>query len=199
MIEKARALDKAKATLELAAEKMKWYYDKAVQRVPYKVGDKVLLDLRDYQKSGRKLAAKYYGPFTIIEKLSPVTFKVEWPERLVRMHPVFHASKLVPYSESKIPGQIPTHAPPELIDGHEEWEIEEILVSRRRYRKLEYLVHWKGFTADQDTWEPAKNLKNAPLKIEEFYQKHPNAVRAISEEVFVLTKAKQTWTNPRKI
>jgi len=43
------ALEQAKAALTLAAERMKWYYDKKVQSVPFKVGDKVLLNLKDYQ------------------------------------------------------------------------------------------------------------------------------------------------------
>jgi len=43
------ALEQAKAALTLAAERMKWYYDKKVQSVPFKVGNKVLLNLKDYQ------------------------------------------------------------------------------------------------------------------------------------------------------
>jgi len=118
----------------------------------------------------------------IEQKLSPVTFKLEWPDRLTRIHPVFHASKLIPYTESTIEGQKPTLAPPEMIEGHEEWEVKEILDSRRRRRKLEYLVRWEGCTPDEDTWEPVANLKNAPLIIEKFHQDHPHAVRNISEK-----------------
>ncbi len=33
------------------------------------------------------------GPYEIVEKLSPVTFKVKWPARMTRIHSVFHASK----------------------------------------------------------------------------------------------------------
>ena len=42
------ALEQAKAALTLAAEKMKWYYNKKIQSVLFKVGDKVLLNLKDY-------------------------------------------------------------------------------------------------------------------------------------------------------
>jgi len=42
-------LEQAKVALTLAAERMKWYYDQKVQSVPFKVGDKVLLNLKDYQ------------------------------------------------------------------------------------------------------------------------------------------------------
>ena len=39
-----------KAALALVAERMKWYYNKSVQKVLFKAGDKAMLDLRDYQK-----------------------------------------------------------------------------------------------------------------------------------------------------
>ena len=38
---------------------------------------KVMLDLRNWTKSEGKLSPKYYRPFTIAEKLSDVTFRVE--------------------------------------------------------------------------------------------------------------------------
>ena len=49
------ALEQAKAALSLAAERMKWYYDRKVQDVPFKVGDKVLLSLKDYQTTEQAL------------------------------------------------------------------------------------------------------------------------------------------------
>ena len=37
-----------------------------------------------------------------------------------------------------------------------------------------FLVHWKGFTGEEDTWEPIENLENAQEAIQEFYSKHPD-------------------------
>ena len=114
------ALEQAKAALTLAAERMKWYYDKKVQSVPFKVGDKVLLNLKDYQTTERALWPRYEGPFEIIEKLSCVTFRLRMPPRYRAMHPVFHTSKLAQYSKSTIHGQKSTAPPPTLIQGQEE-------------------------------------------------------------------------------
>jgi len=49
------ALEQSKAALTFAVERIKWYYDKKVQSIPFKVGDKVLLNLKDYQTKKRAL------------------------------------------------------------------------------------------------------------------------------------------------
>ena len=180
MWSRSQAQEKAKAALELAAERMKWYYDKNVQKVPFKVGDKVLVDLTDWTKSRRKLAAKYHGPFKVAQQLSEVTFRLEWPDHGRKIHPVFHASKLVPYHDTDIPGQKPPMLPPDLIDGIPEWEIEDILASRKRRGKLEYHIQWKGYDTSERTWEPAANLKHSQELVEEFHKAHPKAIRSIA-------------------
>ena len=122
-----------------------------------------MINLRDYQTTrGHKLKPRRAGPFEIVDKLSPVTFKVELTRKFKRLHPVFHASKLVPYTTSKIPEQNPKAGEPEEIDGHWEWEIEKILDSKRKgvKKKLEFLVRWKGFTQEVDSWEPEVNSES---------------------------------------
>jgi len=143
MYKRQEVLEQAKAALTLAAERMKWYYDKKVQSISFKVGDKVLLNLKDYQTTERALQPRYEGPFEIIEKLSLVTFGLRMPPHYRTLHPVFHTSKLTQYSESTICGQKATPSPLTLIQGQEEWEVEKILDSQQRHRKNEYC---KGHT-----------------------------------------------------
>ena len=69
-------MEQTKAALTLAVERIKWYYDQKVQSVPFKVGNKVLLNLKDYQTMKQALQPWYEGPFKIIEKLSLVTFQL---------------------------------------------------------------------------------------------------------------------------
>jgi len=50
---------------------------------------------------------------------------------------------------------------------------EGILNSRTRGGTLEYEVLWKGYRADDSTWEPVTNLQHANELIDEFYEAFP--------------------------
>jgi len=88
------ALEQAKAALTLTVERMKWYYNQKVQSVLFKVGNKMLLNLKDYQTIEWALWPQYKGPFKIIEKLFLVMFQLRMPPCYRALHPVFHTSKL---------------------------------------------------------------------------------------------------------
>lgn len=58
----------------------------------------------------------------------------------------------------------PRPRPPAIqLQEAEEMEFEvDCLLDRRVSRgRTEYLVRWRGYTAFDDTWEPASNLANA--------------------------------------
>jgi len=76
-----------------------------------------------------------------------------------------------------IPNHVPTQPPPIVVEGIEELEVEEVIDSRFKNRQLQYLVKWKGTTAVENSWEPQRNLVNAPDSIREFHEKHPDAPR----------------------
>ena len=47
---------------------------------------------------------------------------------------------------------------PLLIDGHDSYEVEEILAERVHKRKRQVLVKWTGFNLLEATWEPLGNM-----------------------------------------
>jgi len=67
-----------------------------------------------------------------------------------------------------VKGQKKEEGKPIEIEGVKEWEIEKIL-NKRKIRGIDkYLVQWKGFTAEHDTWERKEDLGNAREVLEEF-------------------------------
>jgi Chromo (CHRromatin Organisation MOdifier) domain len=94
-----------------------------------------------------------------------------------RIHPVFHVVKLMPVPTDPIEGQ--RSPPPEIVGGEERYEIEEVIDSRLRYRRLEYLVRWKGYRHKENLWIMERNLE-APDLIATFYKMNPNAPKRIS-------------------
>ncbi|KAM7283228.1 chromodomain Y-like protein [Ixodes scapularis] len=58
------------------------------------------------------------------------------------------------------------------MEGGEHYEVERILNHRRkrsgRNEKQEYLIRWKGFGPEEDTWEPEKNLTGCEELLREY-------------------------------
>lgn len=74
-----------------------------------------------------------------------------------------------------LPGRVQRQPPPIIVEGFEEFEVEEILESQiHYYNKLQYFVDWKGYRPDERTWEPAELLKNAKDVIAHFHTRYPH-------------------------
>jgi hypothetical protein len=101
-----------------------------------------------------------------------------------RIHPVFHIVKLKPVPPDPIEGRrVRPPPPPEIVGGEERYEVEEVLNSRLHYRRLEYLVKWKGYGHEENSWLIEGDIE-APELIAEFYKTHPNASKHINALTF---------------
>jgi|ERR1712130_35929 len=58
----------------------------------------------------------------------------------------------------------------QMADSEENFEVEEIVNHRFRKGKIQYLIRWKNYTPEDDTWEPKENLE-CPEKIEAYNKK----------------------------
>lgn len=176
--------EEVRAELKHAQEDQARFYNrKVLPAPPFEVGDKVWL-LRRNIKTKRpsfKLDHRRLGPFTIIKKVGS-SFQLDLPPSLSRLHPVFHVNLLEPYhSPDTIDGRSVPPPPPVQLDEEsgESWhEVETILDVRKVGRRFDYLVHWKGFTADEDSWVPLQDMStNLDEDILCFHRRHPSKPR----------------------
>ena len=84
------------------------------------------------------------------------------------MHNVIHITLLKPYVETEAHGPNYPNPPPELIEGEFEYEVERIIRHRKRGSHYEYLIRWKGYNQNDDSWETEDNLKNAPQILDQY-------------------------------
>ena len=175
-------LKEAKAALAKSKDDIAKYYNQRRTPAPdYQPRDKVYLDASNIQttRPSQKLSHWRLGPFTIIGKVRNSAYHLCLPPSMSRLHPVFNVVKLTPAPDNPIIGHHPHPPPlPEIIDGVEEWIIEEILDSQMINRKLRYLVKWEGFGIEHNSWEPASDV-HAPECVAEFHQKFPGAPQQV--------------------
>ena len=123
---------------------------------------------------------RYVGPYAIEEVVLSNAVKLRLPS-LMRIHPVVNVSQIVRYKK-QVKGQKKEEGKPVEIEEVKEWEVEKIL-NKKKIRGVEkYLIWWKGFTVEGDTWERRENLKNAEELIKEFEQGEVVVRRKVEEE-----------------
>nr|GEW96081.1 putative reverse transcriptase domain-containing protein [Tanacetum cinerariifolium] len=88
-----------KNRLLTARSRQKSYADVRRRPLEFNVGDKVMLKVSPwkgiihFEKCG-KLSPRYIGSFKILERVSPVAYKLELPRELQGIHNTFHVSNL---------------------------------------------------------------------------------------------------------
>ncbi|GKE10662.1 hypothetical protein Tco_1414213 [Tanacetum coccineum] len=81
--------------MQTARDRQKSYANLKRKPMDFQVGDNVMLKdspwkgVVHFGKRG-KLNPRYVGPFKVIEKVGEVTYKLELPEELSRVHNTFH-------------------------------------------------------------------------------------------------------------
>src|SRR5882672_9243340 len=70
--------------------------------------------------------------------------------------------------------------PPVIHDRVKEYEVECILDSQIFRGKLKYLIHWKGYSIEEDEWRPSEDIRGAKRIMSEFHRLNPKAPQHIS-------------------
>lgn len=141
----------------------------------YQVGDRVFLSLKNLAlaRPSKKLDHIRAGPWRIIKMKTPLVAKLDLPFQL-KIDNNFHVSLLRP-AYVGFPSQHKEVPPPIEIapSGHEVHEVEAVLDSRIRRRKVQYLIRWTGDNVA--TWEPYEHLDGCRESLIDFHRAYPNA------------------------
>jgi len=183
-IERMRKIqEEAKVVLGKAQEEMKKFANrKRREEEEYRVGDLVLLSMKDlkWQMKGRrleKLTERFVDPYKVKGIVLSNVIELELPKS-IKIHPVVNVSRVRLY-KPQMEGQ--KKIPPKLviIEGEEEFEVEKILNKRTIRGKEKFLVRWKDYTVEENTWENRENLENAKELVEEFEREYGEEVKEL--------------------
>jgi hypothetical protein len=95
----------------------------------------------------------------VIKIVNPYAYELELPAGM-DIHPVFHVSLLKPAATDPHKSQRATPPPPVVVNDEDEYEVYEILDSKRgreRGSPVRYLVKWTGHGTPN--WEFYENVK----------------------------------------
>ena len=145
----------------------------------FHVGQSVWLDTRNIKtlRPQKKLDWKNIGPFRITEVVGPYAYRLDLPPA-IKIHPVFNARLLTLANENPLPHQRNAPPPAVEVDGHEQFEVEDIVDSKTDRRgcggksRLRYAVKWVGY--DDPTFEPAELVwEDVPELARNFHRRYP--------------------------
>ncbi|CEH15898.1 FOG: Transposon-encoded proteins with TYA, reverse transcriptase, integrase domains in various combinations [Ceraceosorus bombacis] len=180
--DKAELVKRCKEGIAAANRQAQQGYNRKRKEISFKVGDMVLLrtDYLNMRVPTHKLGPKLAGPFPVLERIGSRAYRLQLPAAWT-CHPTFHVSRLEPTRNTGDPrsAQRPPDdswlATTDWRDKPAEYVVKAVMGARRVNAQLQYLVRWEGFSADDDTWEPATHLRHAPEAVRAFHASQPRA------------------------
>ncbi|KAK0603012.1 hypothetical protein LWI29_000459 [Acer saccharum] len=122
----------------------------------------VFLKLQSYRqvslatRKNAKLSARFYGPFEVLDKIGKVAYRLKLPSSS-RIHPVFHVSVLKQkLGDSRtVLETLPTVSNDDALLPVPQ----AVLDQRKKKGRNEVLIHWRGLSPAESTWESQEVIK----------------------------------------
>ncbi|XP_070023238.1 uncharacterized protein [Nicotiana sylvestris] len=156
-----------KERLKTAQSRQNSYSDVRRRDLEFKEDDWVFLKvspMKGIMRFGKKgkLSPGYVRPYTIIQRIGQVAYKLELPPEMSLIHPVFHVSML-----RNVVGDPSTIVLVETIEVNEELLYEEVPIAilDRQVQKLRnkeiasVKVLWRNPQVEEATWEAEDEMK----------------------------------------
>lgn len=208
------AHDIARANLLHRKEKLQSESETLNFRLDYNFGDKVWLMVPDSKIGLSNKFRSRWVEYSILERVSVVNY------RICRVLPngdneikLVNVRRLKPATDPSILSQLAhelatnnsdtndnfePNAESELV--HEptvEYDVEAIIDRKQIRNKHYYLVKWKGYDNDQNTWEPIEHLVNSPDLISSFESHHITNNNIINNSADTIVSRRKIVTRSR--
>jgi hypothetical protein len=160
--------EEAEATVHRIQENLKAmkscqenYANKRRQPLAFEVGDHVYLRVSPMKGVKRfgvkgKLVPHYIRPFSILKKCGTVSYKLNLPPSLARVHDIFHVSQLKKCLKAPVDIVLPEVTPLEADLSYPEHPIKVLdqkdRVTRRKTIKF-FKIQWSNHSEEEATWE----------------------------------------------
>lgn len=150
----------------LAQARQSAYNSQKCRPHSYKVGDSVWLDKRFFTdpvyklQTSKKLSARRFGPFKILELIGRNAVNVQFPDS-IRAHNVVHVEHTKPHHQQPTEISVPRPSPALLHtddNGHQVIEIGEILSHRKRGRGYQFLALPSNAPTHEAQWQPLRDF-----------------------------------------
>ena len=129
------------------------------------------------ERRSEKLTEHFVGPYKIKGIVSSNAIELELPKS-IKIHPVVNVRRVWPY-KPQVERQKKILPKPVIIEEEKEFEVEKILNKRIVRGKKKFLVRWKGYMVEEDTWENRENLRNTKELVEEFEREYEEEVEEL--------------------
>jgi hypothetical protein len=194
-------MEKIKKNLKVAQDRKKSYVDRNRVFRNFKVGKYVFLKMKAKRSllglgSCSKFAARYCGPFEILEKIGSVAYMLALSASM-RVHNVFHVSLLNKYVSD------PNHIIDWIVIQVEhkgDFRVEPIRIIDRKVKVLKnkaigmVKVQWTCYGHEDDTWEHEENMR------EEYPQMFSNFVEnGMQDSILRSSSSKTTFQSPSQL
>ena len=165
-------------------ELQKRAHDKGVKPRSYVPRKKVWLNSKFIKtKRNGKLEAKFFGPLQVLHLVGKQAYKLGLLKKW-RIHDVFHMSLL----EQDTTRKRREFSVPKFEPGNDkEYKVKAIQDSAVYAKEadghllgLYYLVAWKGYSEEENTWEPSSAVMHLRKMVSTFHKDHPENPIAIS-------------------
>ena len=133
--------------------------------ITFTVGDLVMYQRRFFKKNlAQKLQTIWRGPYQVTAIDEHCNLRLNIPKCYSR-HPVFAPDMLKHYHNN------PEHQRSKPDDDEAPlYTIDRIIDYKMTKDGKKYLIRWKGYDEDEDTWEPADNIEEDAPGSEEDYR-----------------------------